>query len=135
MFGPYAAGRDDRARHDDHAGARDDALLDRALEPHVRIPGALGAQIPDRGESGEQRVAGVIRRARDAQRDGFVQNLIIPGRFVVGMQEQVRMPFDQPGEQRRTGQIDRRRARWCATSAAGPTAEILSPVTSTTQPS
>ena len=114
MLRPIAARRDDGARDDDHARAGDDALLDRLLEADVGVARALGAEVAHRREAGEQRVARVVRRAGDAERERLVQHLIVPRRLVVRMQQQVRVPLDEPGQQRRAGQVDRRRAGGCA---------------------
>ena len=49
--------------------------------------------------------ARAMRRPSDS-----LQHLIVPRRLVVGMQEHVRVPLDQPGQQRRAGKIGHRRA-------------------------
>src|SRR4030095_3140221 len=45
-----ASGRDDRARYHDHARARNDSLLDRALETYVCVTSAFGAEVANRRE-------------------------------------------------------------------------------------
>ena len=51
----------------------------------------------------------MIDGAGDTQRQCLVQNLIVPRRLVVGMQQQMRVPFDETRQERRARQIDRRR--------------------------
>ena len=48
----------------------------------------------------------MIDGARDAQRQAFVQHLIVPRSLVVGVEQDVRVAFDQAGQQRGAGQID-----------------------------
>ncbi len=50
--------------------------------------------------------AQMIDRARGAQRQAFVRHLIVPGRLVVGVQQDVRVAFDQPGHERGAGEVD-----------------------------
>ena len=52
----------------------------------------------------------MVRRARDAQREPFARHLIGPRRFAVGVQQDVRVSFDEARRQRRARQIDRFRA-------------------------
>src|SRR5664279_231218 len=103
------ARRDDRARHDEHARAGNYSLLDGLLEPDVGVARALGTQIANGGEAGEQRVAHVVRRARDAKGERLVEHLIVPRCLVVGMQEDVRVRIDEAGKQRGSRKIDARR--------------------------
>jgi hypothetical protein len=48
----------------------------------------------------------MIGGARDAEAFGFVRDLIGPRGFVVGMQKNVRVSFDQAGQKREGGEID-----------------------------
>ena len=50
----------------------------------------------------------VARATRSAE--ALVQHLVVPRRLVVGVQQDVRVPFDQPRHQRRARQVDDRRA-------------------------
>ena len=127
-----AAGRDHRRSGHQHPRAGDDAVVDRLLQPDVGVAGALGAEVAHRRDAGHQRVARAHRRARHAIGDRLAQHLIVPGRLVVGVQQQVRVALDQARQQRQPGQGDgARRRRAAATSAAGPAATISRPCTST----
>ena len=95
---------DDGARDDDHARPRDDPLRDGAFEPHVGVARALGAEIALGGEAGAERLARVVGGARDSQRQGLVQHLIVPRRLVVRMEKQVRVPLDQSRQQSGAGE-------------------------------
>ena len=106
---PVAAGRGDRSGRDDHPGARDDPLLDRPLQPDVGITGALGPEVADRREARLQDRPEVDRRPRHPQRQRLLQDLIVPRRLVVGVQQDVRMGVDQARQQGRPRQIDRLR--------------------------
>jgi hypothetical protein len=66
-----------------------DSLIDRLLEADVGVAGAFRSEIAHRREPRQQCGAGVIHRARNAQREILVQNLIVPRRFVVRVQQQV----------------------------------------------
>ena len=52
-----AGGGHDGARRHEQARAGDQALLDGALQRDVGVPRALGAQVAQRGEAGQQRGA------------------------------------------------------------------------------
>src|SRR5207302_1584106 len=91
----------------EHPRTGDDLLLERLLESDIGVAGAFGAEIADQREAGIQDRAEVVVRPADAQGERFFQNLIVPGRFVVGMQKDVRVRIDQAGEERRVWQIDR----------------------------
>ena len=79
--------------------------LIRLLEPDVGVPRALGAEIAHRREAREQ-----VSRADSsrAQREKSTArgDLIVPWRFVVRMEQEVRMPFDHAGDQGRAGQCN-----------------------------
>jgi hypothetical protein len=62
-------------------------------------------EIADGGESGHQRRAKMIDGPCGAQAQRFLENLIVPAGLVVGMQQDVRVSFDQPGKQRRSGHL------------------------------
>ena len=51
----------------------------------------------------------MIHRARRAQRERLVRDLEFPRRFVVGMQQDVRMALDEAGRQRQAREIDHSR--------------------------
>jgi len=109
---PVAARRHDRARDHDHSRSGNDPLRDGALQPHVGIAGALRAEVAHRGEPGAERLTRVVRRARHAERERLVQHLVVPGRLVVGVEQEVRVSLDQPGEQRRARERDPAHGRW-----------------------
>ena len=104
--GSVAPRRDDGACCHDHARAGDDLLLDGSLETDVGIRGPLRPEIPDCREARLECASQVHGGARDSERERFFQDLIVPGRLVVRMQEDVRVSLDEPGEERRARQID-----------------------------
>jgi len=65
------------------------------LQTNICIAGAFGTKIANGGEAGEQRVAQMIGRARNAQAQELRALLIIPNRFAVWMKHDVRMRVDQ----------------------------------------
>jgi hypothetical protein len=99
------AGRDDRAGRDQHARPRHDAARDRVAQPDVGIARALGAEIAHGGEARHQSGARGGDGARGAQRQRLAQHLIVPARFVIGMEEEVRMALDHPRHQGRARQV------------------------------
>ena len=105
-FGRVAAGGHDGARRGEDPRTGDDALVDGLLEFDIGVGGALGAQIADRGEARHEGGAQVIHGARDAQGEAFVSHLIVPRSFVVGVEQDVGVAFDEAGEQRGAGEID-----------------------------
>ena len=56
-----------------------------------------------------ERRAQMIDRARHAKRLGLAQHLVVPRRFVVRVQQDVRVRLDQPGHERCARQFDHRR--------------------------
>ncbi len=48
----------------------------------------------------------MVRGARHTQREPLARDLIGPRRLVIGVQQDVRMPFDQTRRQRRARQVD-----------------------------
>lgn len=52
------------------------------------------------------------RRPGYTERFGFLQHLVVPGRLVVGMQQEVAVPFNEAGEQRHAGQFDAPGVGW-----------------------
>ena len=105
-----APGGDDGAGRHQHARTGNDALIDRLLQADIGVPGAFRAQIANGREARQQRVAQVVHRARRPERQRLVRHLIVPGGFVVRMEQDVRVTFDQARRQRRAGQIDDARA-------------------------
>src|SRR5262249_31668547 len=91
---------------------RNDSLLYRLFEADISIAGALGSKVANRGEAGEQRVAEVVRSAGDPERQRFAGDLIVPDGFAVGMEEDVRVGFDQPGNQGCSGKLDNSSLPW-----------------------
>ena len=66
-----------------------------------------------------QRRAQVVHGARRAQAERLLEHLIVPRRFVVGMQQDVRVPFDQAWQQCRARQLDDF-GRRCRHAVGGP---------------
>src|SRR5262249_36527638 len=52
----------------------------------------------------------MIDRARNAQRQAFMQHLIVPKRLIVRMQHDMRVALDEPWQKRSGGKIDDLRA-------------------------
>ena len=105
-------------------------LLDRLLDPHVAAARALGAEVADRGEPCQERVTGVHDGAGGAEREWLLQHLLVPERFVVRVQEQVRVRVDEPRQHRHVRQVDRQRIRWAGRwrrSARPPRSRSLAP--------
>ncbi len=104
-----AAG-DDRTRRDEQARPGHDALIDRLLQPDVGIARPFRAEVALAGEAGQQRRPRLDHRARRSQRQCLVQDLIVPRRLVIGVEEKVAVALDHAGHQRRAGQVDDPRA-------------------------
>ena len=76
------------------------------LQAYVGIAGAFCAEITFGGEAGHQSGAGVIDCTDRAECERFVEDLVVPGGFVVGMEEEMAVAFDQAGQQRLVGEGD-----------------------------
>ena len=96
---PVAPRGDDRAGDHDQAGTGHDPLLDRAPELDVVVERALGPKIALGGDARPECGLGVRHRARDAQSERLLEHLVVPQRLVVRVQEEVRVPFDEAGNQ------------------------------------
>ena len=83
-FWSITAGRDDRARGDDHARTGNDVLFDRLLQTNIGISSAFSAQIANRREAGEKRIAQMVGRASDTQTQRLARHLIVPDGFLYG---------------------------------------------------
>src|SRR5262249_54982603 len=83
-----------------------DPLVDGLLESDIGVAGSLGAEIPKRGEAGEQRVACVVGGPADPKRQRLLEHLVVPRRLVVWVKEDMRMGVDQPRQQRGSGELD-----------------------------
>ena len=105
-LGRVAAGGDDGARGGEHARAGNDALIDGLLELDIGVAGALGAEVAHGGEAGHQGGAQMIDGAGGAQGEALVHHLVVPRGLVVGVEQNVRVAFDQAGQQGRAGQVD-----------------------------
>ena len=105
-LGAVGAGGDDGARGNQQARTGNDALVDGLLQLDIGVAGALGAEVAHGGETGHQRGAQVVDGARGAQSEALMQDLVVPGGLVVGMQHDVRMALDQARHQRGAGQLD-----------------------------
>ncbi len=101
----------DGPRGDHQPGPRDDPLLDGPLEPHVRVSGALGAQVAEGRETRAQRPLRMDHRARHPERQRLPQDLVVPRRLVIGMQQQVAVQVDQPRQEREPRQFHGHRLR------------------------
>ena len=104
--GAVTGRRHDRPRRHEQARAGNHAFVDRALDRYIGVARALRAQVAQRGESGQQRVAGMLRGLERAVRLRLLQHLVVPRRFVIGMQEQMRMEVDEARDECRTGEGD-----------------------------
>src|SRR5262249_17035859 len=105
-FGGIAAGGDDGAGGGENSGTWNDALIDCLLEFHIGVGGTLGAQVADGGEACHESGAEVIDSPGSAESESFVQNLIVPRSFVVGVEQDVRMAFNEAGKQGGAGEVD-----------------------------
>src|SRR6185437_10776562 len=92
--------------------SRNDLLLYSLFETDIRVAGALGAQVPDRGETSEQRVARADGSPGNTQCQGLLQDLVVPRCLVVRMQHHVRVSFDEARHERRSGERDLTGAGW-----------------------
>jgi len=111
---------------------RNDALLDRLLQADV---GITRSSVPRSRTvvKPANRVALAALWPGGAQGQRLVEHLVIPRCFVVGMEEEMRVAFDEAGEQGFAGQLNLGCIGWGV--MAGPAASILSPRTRTVQPS
>ena len=71
------------------------SLFHGLLQTDIRIAGAFCAQIANGGEPGEQRVAQMISRSRNAQAESLSSHLIVPNGFTIRMKHDVRVRVDQ----------------------------------------
>ena len=101
-----AAARHDGARGGDDARSGDDALVHRVPQADVGVARALRAEVAHGCDAGEQRGPRRHHRARGAQRQRLVEDLIVPRRFVVGVQQQVRVALDESGHESQPAQLD-----------------------------
>ena len=76
------------------------------LSSDVGVGGALGAEIADGGEARHEGGAEVIDGACGAEGEAFVGDLVVPGSFVVGVEEDVGVAFDESGEEGGAGKVD-----------------------------
>ena len=95
-----SAGDAERRAADEHARAGDVAGVDRVAQGHVGE--AVGADVADGGESGEQSEAGVFRADQGLARDGNGQRIVAKARF----HGQVRVRVDQAGQDGGVRQFD-----------------------------
>lgn len=96
----------DRPRRDRQPRPRYDTLIDSGLQSEIRIARALRAEIAFAGEAGEQRCLGICDRARGAECERLMQDLIVPAGFVVRVQEQMPMTLDHAGHQCIPGKLE-----------------------------
>src|SRR5262245_20953135 len=61
----------------------------------------------------------MIHGAGGSQRESLVHHLIVPGSFVVGVQQNVRMALDESGHERGSGEVDHVRTRSIDVWASG----------------
>jgi hypothetical protein len=69
----------------------------------------------------------MIGRASDAKGERFVEDLVVPRRLVVRVQQDVRVGVDQPREDRRAGKVDDARVSGRSDLRRGPSALDLLP--------
>jgi hypothetical protein len=105
-LGSYAPVATIGSRRCQHAGPGNDSLIDRIPQSNVGVTSAFGAEIANRREAGHQRRTQVVHRTRRAQRQRLVCDLKLPLRFVVRVQQNVRVAFDEPRRQREAREID-----------------------------
>ena len=82
------------------------APVDGALHVDIGIAGAFGAEIAKRGEAGHERIVGVLHGFHGAESQRLFHYLVVPGRLVIRVQEQMPVPLDHAGHQRVARQID-----------------------------
>jgi uncharacterized zinc-type alcohol dehydrogenase-like protein len=110
-FGGIAAGCHNGPRRSQHPRSGNNPLIHGLLQFHVRVFRAFRAQIAHSGETCHQRRPQMIHRARSPQRQPFVRHLVIPRGLIVGVQQDVRVPFHQARQQGRARQLHDLRAR------------------------
>ena len=81
-------------------------FVDGALQLHVEVEGALAAEVALGRDAGFQRGAGVGHGSRHALAERLLQDLIVPQRLVVRVQEEMGVTLDEPGNERRARQLD-----------------------------
>jgi hypothetical protein len=86
---PVGATGDDGLGRDQHAGPRDDPLIDCLLEPDVGEARAFGSEVALGREARLQGPFGMHDGAGGADRQRLVKHLIVPKRLVVRVQEEV----------------------------------------------
>ncbi len=106
-LGTVATGCDDGASDDDHSRAGNNSLFNRLFEADVGVTRAFGSKIAHGRKSGQQSVPRVCGGCGGAEGEGFVSDLVVPGRFVIGMEKEMGVTFDQPGNKSVVRQIDR----------------------------
>ncbi len=105
-LGAVSACGDDGSGGCQDAGAGNNVLCDRLFELDVGIACAFGAQLAYGGEAGRERGAEMIHGAGCAQSQTFAGYLIVPHRFVIGMEQDVGMALYQARHQGGVGEID-----------------------------
>ncbi len=100
------AGGDQRARGGEDARPGDHAGGDRVAQGDVREARPLGAEV---AHGSEARLQGGLRRHHAADRpqlERLFQDLVVPGGLVIGVEEEMRVHLDQPGDQGQSREID-----------------------------
>jgi len=106
-----APGGPDRGPGDQHPGARDDALPGGIAQADVEVPGALGAEIADRGEPVPDRYRHRLDRAGRPEAGVLLNHLPRQGQLIQGAaQQHVRVRVDEPGQQAGARHLDHRPA-------------------------
>src|SRR5262249_59476929 len=88
-----------------------DVLLDSLFEADIGIARTLGSEVTDSCEAGQQCGFRGDGRARGSQSEGLVEDLVVPGGLVVGMEEQVGVSLDETGHERIARQVNDRGIR------------------------
>ena len=107
-----APGGRDRPRHHEHPRARDVSLLDRLLDADVAVPRAFRLDVADRRETLRERPARRHGRPGRAEREAVHQELRVVATLggILSLEKDVRVAVDQPGQDGRSGEVDRGRA-------------------------
>ncbi len=97
-LGVVAPGRNDGPGRDDKARPGNHPLFDGGFEPDVGISSPFRAQVPQCGDPGHEGPLGVDDRPGRPFRQRLQEDLIRPGCLVVGVEQQMGVPFDEAGK-------------------------------------
>ena len=119
------ARRRERGSHDLEARPRNDALVDGVAHGDVVVAGALGLEVPHRGEAVLEADLACARTARATRWAGYSLRICSSYSAAVGvaLEEDVRVGVDQAGQEHAVAEVDdasRRPGRPCRRSRSGP---------------